>query len=177
MTMSADWEGGITGARSTEEIRLETFFQGHTRAWGVFQDLFGNLRRRFEVEIDGAWDGDVLTLTEHFTYDDGEREVRVWKIAPTADGYEGTAEGVHGTARGKRNGPAFGWSYVFDLDLGGFKLPVRFDDRFFRVGQTLVNRAKVSKFGIPLGEAMICFRRADLGEIDCSCHVHRAAAE
>ena len=43
---------------------LEKYFHGKTRAWGLFEDRFGNVRRQFVVDINGNWDGTILTLDE-----------------------------------------------------------------------------------------------------------------
>ena len=51
---------------SDADLNLEEFFYGDSVAYGQFQDVFGTVRRRFEVEIDGSWDGETLTLTEDF---------------------------------------------------------------------------------------------------------------
>jgi hypothetical protein len=98
-------------------LLIEDYFAGRTKAWGIFQDRFGNLRRQFEVEIDGTWDGEVLTLVEDFTYDDGETERRVWRIAKRGEhDYVGNADGVIGTAEGRAYGNAFNWRYNFALN-------------------------------------------------------------
>jgi len=76
---------------------IEDYFAGRTKAWGIFQDRFGQLRRQFEVEIQGDWDGKTLTLVEDFLYDDGETEQRVWRITKRGEhAYEGRADGVIG---------------------------------------------------------------------------------
>ena len=62
---------------------LEEFFEGKTRARGLFEDRGGNVRRQFVVDITGQWDGKTLTLTEDFRYSDGETETRQWKIKKT----------------------------------------------------------------------------------------------
>ena len=51
-----------------------SYFQGHSRAWGIFEDRFGTLRRQFTVDINGTVNDGVLTLTEDFLYDDGEKD-------------------------------------------------------------------------------------------------------
>ncbi len=142
-------------------LRLEDYFAGSTHAWGVFQDRFGRLRRQFEVAIDGAWDGRCLTLTEDFAYDDGASERRVWRIRPEGtDGYHGTAGEVIGAARGRVVGNELHWRYRFSLALGARRLAVTFDDRFFlQADGKLINRARVSKFGLLLGEATIVFAK------------------
>ena len=59
---------------SDRQLNLEEFFEGKTVAYGQFQDVLGNVPRRFQVDIDGAWDGETLTLVEDFVYDDGATE-------------------------------------------------------------------------------------------------------
>ncbi|MDO2311349.1 DUF3833 family protein, partial [Escherichia coli] len=65
-----------------QQPRLDifTYFQGKTEAWGMVQDRSGKQIRRFHVEIAGDVIGDTLTLNEHFVYDDGEKQQRVWHI-------------------------------------------------------------------------------------------------
>ncbi|MEO1198773.1 MAG: DUF3833 family protein [Pseudomonadota bacterium] len=145
-------------------LRLEDYFAGTTVAWGVFEDRFGKLRRQFRVVMTGVVENNVLTLREDFLYDDGEEETRTWSIRILGDGtYEGTAPGVLGRARGSVVGMAFSWRYGFDLPIGGGKtLRVTFDDRFYLQGDgVMINRARVSKLGLLLGEATIVFSKAD----------------
>ena len=107
---------------------LEDYFAGQTKAWGLFQDRFGKLRRQFEVEIDGTWDGEILILVEDFVYDDGETEQRIWHIRKTGPHtYDGKANGVVGTAAGVAYGSAVNWRYDFDLKVG---MPYFFSERF-----------------------------------------------
>ena len=49
---------------SDRALNLEEFFEGRTVAYGQFQDLFGNVARRFEVQIEGTWDGEILRLVD-----------------------------------------------------------------------------------------------------------------
>lgn len=155
----------------------EEFFQGKTKAWGVFQDRFGNLRRQFRVEVTGSWDGDTLTLVEDFVYDDGETEQRTWTIWRLDDTtYEGKADGVVGVARGKAQGNALHWQYEFDLPVGGKTWRVKFDDwMLLQDDRVMINRAAVSKWGIGLGEATIFFAKDAITEADAD-HTPLAAA-
>jgi hypothetical protein len=41
-------------AAASDTLDLNRNFSGPTRAWGVFQDRFGKVRRRFKVTIDGG---------------------------------------------------------------------------------------------------------------------------
>ena len=140
---------------------LEDYFLGTSKAWGIFQDRFGNLRRQFVVDIDGAWDGETLTLVEDFRYDDGETERRVWRIRKVGEhGYQGVADGVIGEAEGRAYGNALHWTYDFALKVGDGTWNVSFDDwLFLQPDGILINRAEVSKFGVTLGEVTLAFRK------------------
>ncbi len=149
-------------AGTEPEFILEEYFQGKSKAWGIFQDRFGNLRREFTVDIDGTWDGSKLTLVEDFVYSDGETEQRVWEITKTGDKrYRGTADGVVGEAVGVLSGKAFNFRYQFDLPLSGSTLRVNFDDWMWLQpeGQEVINKARVSKLGVTLGERTIFFQK------------------
>ncbi len=140
---------------------LEEYFSGNVQAWGVFQDRSGRLRRQFTVDIEGTWDGEVLTLVEDFVYDDGEIDRRVWSIRRIDEHtYQGTADDVVGTATGISYGNALNWQYDFDLQVGDSTLRVHFDDwMFLQDDEVMINRAEVTKWGFAVGEASIFFRR------------------
>lgn len=141
---------------------LEDYFKGDTRAWGIFQDRFGKLRREFYVDIEGKWDGKELVLNEDFKYSDGETDNRVWRITKLDEHtYEGRADDIIGTATGKSYGNALNWRYTMDLKgKNGKTLRVDFNDwMFLQEGGVLINRAKVKKFGIELGEVILFFTK------------------
>lgn len=152
-------------AKATPELVLEEFFNGRTVAYGLFEDRFGDLRRRFRVEIDGRLEDGDLILDERFIYDDGERQQRVWTITPAraADGsrlYQGQAADVIGLADGSAAGPALNWSYDVGLAIGGRIWEVRFDDWIYQMDENVaLNRARVSKWGIELGTVTLVFLR------------------
>ncbi|MFZ4121178.1 MAG: DUF3833 domain-containing protein [Caulobacterales bacterium] len=147
---------------SEPALRLESYFEGETQAWGVFRDRFGNLRRQFQVTIDGTWDGQTLTLDEDFVYSDGALERRVWTIRPTGPNtYEGTAGDVRGVALGHVEGNTLRWAYDLDLQVNGRTWTVDFDDRMYlQPDGVMINHATVRKFGITVGEVLLVFQRA-----------------
>lgn len=92
---------------TTPVFNLEDYFEGKTRATGIFEDRFGQLRREFIVDIEGSIEGDELILDEHFNYKDGEKDRRIWRIKRIDEHvYEGRADDVIGTARGEAFGNA-----------------------------------------------------------------------
>ncbi|MFP5514072.1 MAG: DUF3833 domain-containing protein [Alphaproteobacteria bacterium] len=141
------------------ELRIEQYFAGRTRAWGLFEDRFGTLRRSFTVVIDGRWDGRELTLDERFLYADGETDRRVWRIARTGEGrYEGSADDVIGKAVGRSAGNALNWTYEMALKVGGGRWRVRFDDwMWLQPGDALINRANVYRWGLWIGTVSLFF--------------------
>ncbi|WP_420838969.1 DUF3833 domain-containing protein [Aliiroseovarius subalbicans] len=146
---------------SDQPLNLEEFFEGETVAYGQFQDVFGNVQRRFEVQITGTWDGRFLKLVEDFTYDDGDTEQRIWMLEKTGeDSWKGTAPGVLGTATGRENGDTFNWTYRIDLPVRKGTMRVDFDDWMWLLTKDrLLNRAYVSKYGVRVGEAIIVFEK------------------
>lgn len=151
-------------ANSKPKLVLEEYFAGKTRAWGLFEDRFGKVRRQFVVDIDGTWDGETLTLDEHFDWSDGEKSFRQWRIRKISDGqYEGRADDVIGVAAGIAEGNALNWSYILDLETSENKtMKVKFDDwMFLQPGGVLLNRARMSKFGIELGQVTISFTKLE----------------
>jgi Protein of unknown function (DUF3833) len=147
-------------AKASQQLVLEDYFKGKTTAWGVFQERDGTLIRQFKVDIEGTWDGNVLTLDERFDYADGAKEQRIWKIRKTGTNtYEGTAGDVRGVARGLVQGNQLSWIYDVDLKIGARTVLVTFDDRMWlQPDGVMINRAKVKKFGIVFGEATIVFQ-------------------
>lgn len=127
----------------------------------MFEDRFGALRRQFELEVEGTWDGAILTLVERFAYDDGQREQRTWRIEKVgAQGYRGRAEGVIGVAEGSVDSNVLDWRYRYALPVGDRIWTVSFADRLVLRGDgILINRAKVSKFGLLVGQLTCMFRR------------------
>lgn len=148
---------------SGPKLILEDYFAGQTRAWGLFEDRNGNVRREFIVDIEGTWDGEQLVLTEDFVYSDGEREQRIWTLTKTGpDSYTGSTENVIGEATGRTAGNAFNWKYDFNLQVGDSNWKVHFDDwMFLQSNGVLLNKATVSRWGIKIGTVFLSFKKID----------------
>lgn len=146
---------------SDRSLNLEEFFDGRVLAQGQFQDVFGTVRRRFDVEVNGTWDGQTLTLVEDFVYEDNSTEQRIWTLRKTGpETWEGTAPGVIGQASGEERGDTFNWRYTIDLPVPDGTLRVTFNDWMWLVSENrLLNRAYMKKFGVDIGEVIISFEK------------------
>lgn len=144
-------------------FRIEEYFAGNVRAWGIFQDRSGKLRRQFTVDIVGEVNGDEIVLTEDFVYRDRERSRRVWRIRKLDEHrYEGRADDVVGVAEGAAYGQALNWRYHLSLEIEGRAWEFAFDDwMFLHEDGVLVNRAEMSKLGIRVGEVTLFFKKED----------------
>ncbi len=146
---------------SDRRLNLEEFFDGRTVAHGQFQDVFGTVRRRFVVTIDGDRDGETLTLDENFVYEDGSKENRKWTLTRTGpDTWTGTAPGVLGTASGVERGDTFNWQYRIDLPVPEGTLRVAFDDWMWLLTENrLLNIAYMRRAGVTIGQVVIFFEK------------------
>ena len=140
---------------------IEDYFTGKTRAWGIFQDRSGKVRRQFTVDINGAWEGEEFVLREDFSYRDGERQQRTWRIRKLDEhSYVGTAADVVGEARGLAHGQALNWRYTLRVTVGDKTWDINFDDwMFLHEDNILINRAEMKKFGFRVGEVTLVFKR------------------
>lgn len=147
------------GAPDAGPVVLERDFVGRSYARGVFENRLTGAKRPFDVTLDGHWNGRVLTLVERFAFDDGERDVKTWTFARTALGrYVGRREDVVGTADVYDDRGAVRLSY--DVIVGGTQ--VHFEDVIERrqADGVIVNRAIVSKFGLPVAAVDLEFSRS-----------------
>ncbi|NQD36859.1 DUF3833 domain-containing protein [Permianibacter sp. IMCC34836] len=143
------------------KLDLRQYFSGKVRAWGMVQDYRGAVTRRFTVDIDCRWQGDTGTLDEQFVFADGEKQFRRWTLTRIDDlHYRGRADDVIGEAVGELAGNALRWSYTLRLPVDGSSYDIAFDDwMFLQDEQRLFNKARMSKFGIDVGEITLFFEK------------------
>ena len=148
-------------AREKPLLDLRQFFNGRVDAQGFFQDRRGRIVKRFTVVMDCQWNGDQGVLDEAFSYSDGTKQRRVWRLTRHADGrYTGTAGDVVGEAVGQTSGNAFRWNYTLNLPINGKVFEVQFDDWMYLMDdRVMLNRAAMSKFGVRLGDITLAFTK------------------
>ena len=146
--------------KNTEpKIKIEEYFLGDVKAWGIFQGRSGKVKRQFTAKMNGSFDGQDFILNEDFSWNDGEEQQRRWTIKKTGDhNYEGTAADVVGVAKGISYGSAFKFEYNLLIPFKNKKIKVRFDDWIFKQDDKVaINRAIVTKFGFKVGELTVFF--------------------
>jgi len=150
-------------ANEKPQLDLSEYFSGTIDAYGIFTDRSGEVKKRFTVLIKADWkvvDGKkVGTLDESFDYSDGTKQKRIWTLTEQSPGkFIGRADDVVGDAQGDLAGNALNWNYTLALPVDGTIYHVQFNDWMYLVNpKVMLNKAKMSKFGIELGEVTLSF--------------------
>ena len=141
------------------QLNIEDYLNGKLEAHGFFQDRFGKIVKRFKVTMTASWKDDAGILDEDFEYSDGTKSKRIWNLKRVGPNrYTGTASDVVGIATGEVAGNAFHWKYTLDLPVGGSSYHVKFDDWMYLMDEKIMlNKSKMSKFGVYLGEVTLVF--------------------
>lgn len=142
-------------------LDLKAYFSGPVHGWGFVQDWRGRVVSRFDVKMQGEWEGETGTLTEDFSWYDGEPQRRVWTITRTGGGgFEGEADDIIGKAAGQISGNAARWNYVMDLPVGGTSYRLSFDDWMWLMNDdVLINRSYFKKFGFTVAELTLFMQK------------------
>jgi len=140
-------------------IKIEEYFNGKVKAWGLLQNRSGKVTRQFKADMFGKFENDILTLEENFYWTDGEKQKRTWKIEKLDDNnYKGSAPDVVGNAKGFQYGSAFKFEYDLLIPFKSKNIKVSFDDWIFKQDERVaINRAKLTKFGFKVGELTVFF--------------------
>ena len=114
----------------------------------------------------GKWNGNRGTLDERFRFADGEVGERCWAMTFAADGtFVATAADVEGKATGRQSGNAAAMRYRLGVPRAQGEIVVDMVDWFYLMDDgTLINKARMSKFGLKVGELVVSFRKIATGE-------------
>jgi hypothetical protein len=142
-------------------LDLQQYFNGTLDAYGVFTDRSGAVVKRFTVVMVCSWTGNEGVLDEDFSYSDGTKQRRIWRLTKLADGrYTGRADDVVGVALGQTRGNSFYWTYTLNLPVDNKTYEVQFDDwMYLMTDKVMLNKATMRKFGIKLGEVTLSFTK------------------
>lgn len=145
----------------TPKFDMKKYFNGDIEAWGVFQDFKGKVSNRFYVRMKASWNGNVGTLKEDFKFHDGTVQQRTWVITLTDENnFTATAGDVIGPAKGEIYGNAIRMQYVLALPVKGKTYNLSMDDWMYLMDEEyVINKTKMKKFGVTVGELTLFFRK------------------
>lgn len=150
--------------KTTPTLDMHEFFSGKIDGWGMFQGRNGEVRKRFYVDINATHEGDnVIVLDEKFSWADGSKSQRIWRLTEQSDGvWVGTAGDVIGEATGEVVGNTLHWNYVLALPVEDKTYQVDFDDWMYLINDdVMLNRSVMKKFGVELGNVTLSMHRKD----------------
>ena len=153
-------------ADSSPALDLREYLSGPLAGSGVFLGFSGGMDRQFTMDMVGRWSGNTGTLDERFRYSDGLTGERCWELA-FADGenFTATAHDVEGVATGVQRGNSAVMRYRLRIGRESGEIVVAMEDWFHLMADaTLINRARMAKFGFKVGELCGSFRRREIGE-------------
>jgi len=153
-------QGDIQGAGKVSNL-MTTFFTGKSTARGLIFDRFDKIRNRIEVTMIGRWLENSFRLDETFAYADGTVEERIWSVKFAGDGtLQAHCPSFAGEVKGWSNDEEVAMGYRYPVPIGGRVFNLDFDDHMYRMGENmLLERVRMSKFGITVGEIILTFRK------------------
>lgn len=137
------------------------YFDGHTHSWGVIENRSGEPSSTFRAAMLGIRNGDALTITQDFTFDDGRKQQRIWRIRQIDEHrFDATSSDVIGVATGYAYGNTFRWEYTLQLKPGNALTRVHMKHWMYLSddGDMMINRVIISKLGIIVGETTEYFQ-------------------
>jgi len=138
------------------------YFEGPTHSWGVIEARDGAPKTRFRADLSGRRDGAALVLTQDFTFEDGRRQQRIWRLQRVdAHRLDATASDVIGVATGYAYGNTFRWDYTLQVTPGNALTRVGMHHWMYLAGDgnTLLNQVTIRKFGLRVGGTTEYFQR------------------
>ncbi|WP_265090107.1 DUF3833 domain-containing protein [Psychrobacter fjordensis] len=147
---------------TTPMLDMHEFFSGQIDGWGMFQGRNGEVKKRFYVDIDATHEGEnVIVLDERFSWADGSKSQRIWRLTKQVDGsWKGTAGDVIGEATGEVVGNTLHWNYLLELPVEDKTYKVNFDDWMYLINEdVMLNRSVMKKFGVELGSVTLSMHR------------------
>ncbi|WP_166415787.1 DUF3833 domain-containing protein [Cochlodiniinecator piscidefendens] len=149
-------------AENGPAFTLKEHLSGPILSEGVIYGPTGRVTNSFTAHMQGNWEGDTGTLTESFTYSNGQTQEREWTLTAGADNtFTATAEDIIGAAQGVVSGSTIMMTYEIVLPerAGGHVLSVT-DWLYLTESGVIINRSEMRKFGIMVAELVATMRPA-----------------
>lgn len=142
---------------------LQEHLSGQILSEGLIYGPMGRVTNSFVAEMRGEWDGNKGTLSEVFTYSNGQQQERKWFIVVGPDNtFTATADDIVGEAQGVISGSTAMLKYQIILPehAGGHTLSVT-DWLYLTQSGVVLNRSEFRKFGVKVAELVATMRPAE----------------
>jgi hypothetical protein len=147
-------------AMTTPAFSLQTHLSGEIVSEGLIFGPGGMMTNSFVARMLGEWHGDAGTLTEEFTYSNGQKHNRKWflKIGE-GNTFTATADDIIGVGKGVISGATIRMEYqiVLPKEAGGHVLTVT-DWLYLTENGAIMNKSEMRKFGIKVAELVATMR-------------------
>jgi hypothetical protein len=147
-------------AATSPEFDLRQVLNGPIESEGLIYGPAGRMTNSFVARMHGDWNGESGTLSEDFTYSNGNRIQRKWFLTLGVDNtFTATADDIVGTGQGVVSGSTVMMRYRIRLskESGGHVLDVT-DWLYLMEDGTIMNRSEMRKFGIKVAELIATMR-------------------
>jgi hypothetical protein len=141
----------------TPKLNFREIFDGQVIGYGTIQDYKSKVIRRFKVTMDCSWKGNQGHIIEKFFWDDNSKSERQWDlIAESEDTIRGKASDAIGDVVGHSAGSAMNFKYSLKVPIDNKEMILSFNDWMYLIQPgVIINRNKMLKFGIPVGDITI----------------------
>jgi hypothetical protein len=150
-------------ANQSPQFDIRQHLNGPIQCEGVIYGPTGRVSSRFVADMNATWDDNTGSMTEHFRYDSGSTQDRIWTLAIGNDGQiKATAPDIIGEGTGMQEGSAVYLKYRIKLpdDAGGHVLDVT-DWMYLMENGTVMNRSQFRKFGVKVAELVATMRKVE----------------
>jgi len=141
-------------------ISLVSAFSGYRLGTGRFQIPIVGVNRGLSAKLNGNLHNNMLTFSEDFLFDDGEKNRLTWRFKKTgAKTWSGRREDVIGEALVEESGTEIRLSYEADVVSKGSTSRLQFADVIYRLPNgRIINNAVFKKAGLPIGSIHLEFK-------------------
>ena len=147
-------------ANTGPAFSLTTHLSGEILSEGLIFGPKGKMTNSFIARMVGQWDGDTGTLSEEFTYSNGQKQSRKWFLKlGNGNTFTATADDIIGEAHGVISGSTVKMEYQIQLpeDAGGHILSAT-DWLYLTESGVIMNKSEMRKFGVKVAELIATMR-------------------
>lgn len=143
---------------------MKEVFNHDLEGYGFFQGRGKEVGTRYYASMHPEWNGNNLTLVQHFYGDDGKIIDTTWHLTVVDENLVTfTGDDVKGEGSGQTRGFAFAMKYTYITPTES-KTTVKANDTFYlQPDGSLIDHAFMSKFGFHVGELVFHMHKLPKG--------------